>query len=155
MDYVDVDITSLTPSCSDRCRLCAAQDLYKPLKSSDPDINGGRPVVDDVVDPAGYASFYRAYSAYQLPREVCPRSRSAACLVRECPAGAAQRSVRRAARGFYSANRPRVKRRAGAAGGRAEVGTGADPLPHHLARRSPLPTLPRPSFFSSVCRGTR
>jgi hypothetical protein len=71
-----------------------AQDLYTPLKSSDPSINGGRPVVDDVVDPAGYASFYRAYSAYQLPREACPRARCARSRVRRgarrcrtCPAG--------------------------------------------------------------------
>ena len=48
------------------------QDLYNPLVSEEP--RGKSAVVDDVVDPEGYASFYRAYSAYQLPHEVmnCP-----------------------------------------------------------------------------------
>lgn len=46
----------------------AIQDLYQPYASKEPRDNDA--MVDDVVDPSGYASFYRAYSAYQLPHEV-------------------------------------------------------------------------------------
>lgn len=53
-----------------------SEDLYQPYASKEPRDNDA--MVDDVVDPSGYASFYRAYSAYQLPHEVSNRNPRAA-----------------------------------------------------------------------------